>query len=817
MSLARRFITAMANAPVAAAATAIVTGAATALPALCSLVVGCGLLADIALVNAAPPTAAPPTAAPPVIPASPAPAPPSAAATATALAWNARELFDRGVTRDARLAPSGQFLELDRGVLVEDDGPAAGYSYLPNEEIVGGDVVVEKQLRVADPRADGATLLVGSMADFNFTVNGAAVPLEPRGKAGNYWRQYAVPLDKLVSGPNRFELRGAGKLWIALDQDYAAGSETRRAHPNRSRKSVDGGKTWTDRGLGPKGDLDGEYYVRLFLDQYRPAGVWWSPVVDLANLHQALLSPAGDHRLSFRVRAIVGNTQHGAVRVAVRTGPRLPCSLTAARSAAASHPDDVWEGWSDWQIAAADSDTVQTTASRGRFAQARIEWTTSDPRHSPRISGLEWQLDAVATNSTAIPGTPTTRPSSPPGPAEPGPAEPGPAAPHTFPSNVPPLAISTSSAPLAKRLALPRWSSRLRIEERTAPEIRRSAIPFVYEPPDSAALAELRRVERLDERIRAGGPALAATASATTQPEWALITRLAAWSALRWSEGHLGQVYPPWNALEILKPHADGKPVGGFCQQFNVVFLQACESFGLLGRAVSIGAGDHGLRIRSGHEVVEIWSNEFGKWVYIDGQAAWYFVNERDVPLSLLELRERQLAARDGKPVAAPRLVRVAETKWTWTGLDGWPAFAELRLVPRSDWLARSAPLPLNQGMRGWFWSGHHVWTDDAYPASRLYGQRIGQPASWEWTANAAAARLQATETPGELRVAVEAVVPGGGHLQIRENDDPPRTMDSEFAWKLRPGLNRLIVAPINRSGRSVTGSHFAVRYDPAP
>jgi hypothetical protein len=300
------------------------------------------------------------------------------------------------------------------------------------------------------------------------------------------------------------------------------------------------------------------------------------------------------------------------------------------------------------------------------------------------------------------------------------------------------------------------------------------------------------------------------------KPEWALVSRLAAWSALRWSDGHLGQSYPPWNALEILKPHSDGKPIGGFCQQFNVVFLQACESFGLIGRAVSIGAGDHGLAIRSGHEVVEIWSNEFAKWIYIDGQAGWYFVDERGTPLSLLELRERQLAVRGGQPSDAVRLVRVAKTKWTWSGLAGWPAFAELRLIPRSDWLTRPSPLPLNQGMRGWFWSGHVAWSDDAYPASLLYGQRVGQTANWQWTGQAAAARLQATEASGELRVAIESVIPGGGTLQIRDNDQPPRRVSSEFSWTLRPGVNRLVVEPINRADRAGAGSRFVVNFDPS-
>ena len=82
----------------------------------------------------------------------------------------------------------------------------------------------------------------------------------------------------------------------------------------------------------------------------------------------------------------------------------------------------------------------------------------------------------------------------------------------------------------------------------------RSSIPFSYEPFNHPRLKELRFRYKLDEVVK----------GATTELE--LIERLAVWSAGCWERGHLKEGYPPWDALEILKPHADGKPVGGFCQ-----------------------------------------------------------------------------------------------------------------------------------------------------------------------------------------------------------------------------------------------------------
>jgi hypothetical protein len=291
-----------------------------------------------------------------------------------------------------------------------------------------------------------------------------------------------------------------------------------------------------------------------------------------------------------------------------------------------------------------------------------------------------------------------------------------------------------------------------------------------------------------------------------------LIERLARWSAGRWDRGHLKDAYPPWDALEILKPHADGTPVGGFCQQYNVVFLQACESFGIPGRAVSIGAGDHPTARGSGHEVVELWSNQFRKWVYVDGNFGWHAADAATgVPLSLWALRERQLPALAGKPFAPVRVVVPAGARKTWTGLTDWPLFLELRMIPRSDFLAHTEPLPLHQGMRGWFWTGHRVWTDDALPAGRIYGHRVTARRDWEWTLNQARYTLEPTAAPGEVRVHLETETPGFETFLAAIDGGPVRPVTTGFVWKLHPGRNRLDVRPRNTAGRDGIASRVTL------
>src|SRR4051794_24182449 len=76
------------------------------------------------------------------------------------LRFDARPLFERSVTRDVRLSADGLAIELEKGELFEDDGPAAGFSYKPNEERLSDRIWIKKELVIPNPQAGKATLLV---------------------------------------------------------------------------------------------------------------------------------------------------------------------------------------------------------------------------------------------------------------------------------------------------------------------------------------------------------------------------------------------------------------------------------------------------------------------------------------------------------------------------------------------------------------------------------------------------------------------------------------------------------------------------------
>lgn len=644
-------------------------------------------------------------------------------AAADELHLNAKMLLEQSVTRDVRLSDDGNAVELEQGELFEDDGPAAGYSYQANEEQLSDRVWITKELVLPNPAARKATLLVAPGGDLQATINGKTVELQPAGKAGKYWQAYAIPPEVLRTGKNEFVLSGSGKVWIARAEDFAAGAVDRPKHPNRSAKSSDAGQTWSFDRLGPAGDIDGEYYVRLFLEHYRPAGSLTLDVLDAGNLSkQAVASPVVEP-IPIRIHL---DSDTDNVRLRIRSGSTVV-------------PDP--KNWTDWQGLEPGGELQRP---KGRFFQLAVHLATSDPLRTPRLKGLRIEASSPAADG---------------------------------------------------------WWTKLKVLESHNAAIVRTAIPFGYESFDHERLKQLRSEYQLDNVVKGA------------DAELELITRLARWSASRWDRGHLSEGYPAWDALEILKPHADGQPVGGFCQQYNLVFLQACQNFGISGRAVSIGVGDHANLRGSGHEVVEVWSNQFRKWIYVDGNLAWYAVDgESDVPLSLRDLRSRQLRELSGQPARPTRIVHLAEGGQRWEGLKSWPWFHELRLIPRSNFLEQNSPLPLNQGMRGWFWTGHHVWTDAEHPASLLYGNRVSDSRNWEWTLNQAHYTLTATSMPGELRVHLDTHTPGFDTFLAGLDGARPKPVASSFIWNLQPGINRLDVVPRNIAGREGVPGHVVIK-----
>ncbi len=152
--------------------------------------------------------------------------------------------------------------------------------------------------------------------------------------------------------------------------------------------------------------------------------------------------------------------------------------------------------------------------------------------------------------------------------------------------------------------------------------------PRFCDPRDSQ-LAAMRKEERLDEIV------------GDATDDWHVIGKIAAWTCARVQNG-TGPVYRgPFHGPALLKA-IDAGQQGFACGTFSHLFVDALASFGILGRTIGITSTSN--RLTKGgaawnHATSEVWSDRWGKWVYVDSELILYY-EFGGRPLSALELQD---------------------------------------------------------------------------------------------------------------------------------------------------------------------------------
>ena len=349
--------------------------------------------------------------------------------------------------------------------------------------------------------------------------------------------------------------------------------------------------------------------------------------------------------------------------------------------------------------------------------------------------------------------------------------------------------------------------------------IVRSSYAYEYEKSDQPVLQELRRRARLDDVVK----------GAST--EWEKVLRLKDWAAKQLARrdltGATGFHFPDWNALDVL----DGR--GWFCLHHAVVFMQACQAFGIQCRHIQMNPWCY-----SGHEVNEVWSNEYGKWIFIDAGYNFYVVEpDRGEPMSLQEVQA--VLCRNMKEdvlidllKAQPRVPAATETEGALplryvvgpSALNEKYGTADfvtkhnkylffMRIIPRNNFLGKKHPIPLNQGTSHWPWDGYVNWTDENTPRLPHYSQYVYKAGDMYWTLNQAEVRLIHGEKPGEITVLLDTVTPDFVGFRARIDDRDWRDVEAVFPWRLHRGLNRLAVRPRNQAGVEGVSSRFVLSW----
>lgn len=359
----------------------------------------------------------------------------------------------------------------------------------------------------------------------------------------------------------------------------------------------------------------------------------------------------------------------------------------------------------------------------------------------------------------------------------------------------------------------------LYVVEAENPTIQYSSIPWEWEESDRPEFKQLREQENLDEVV------------AGSRTGFEVQVRLMDYVTRRWPHTEPEPGYPPWDAVSIFN-HIHNTGGGGQCAQFNNAFGGLCLAFGLQSRLVNT----------VGHELVEVWNDEFGKWVLFDADydSNYCYDPKTGEPLNMLELHRLYMlyyypdrpidwmtdtigweTLRDERPVPVKRgsLTWKEDTQFGRNGTPtGFANAAHIRMVPRNNWYEKPTPRPLNHGsMSQWPWNGYINWYDRQTPRKRQYSWFTDRPGDMWPDLNLV--QVDATQGFGNDRLFLrfDTYTPNFSHFEIDVDDSGWRKVGARWAWLLQSGRNALRVRAVNRLGAAGRPSSFVINHADAP
>lgn len=258
----------------------------------------------------------------------------------------------RTLPREAGVDVSGERVHLTRSFLVQDE---VGNTDQDATQPLSATTWARKII-VLPYAADADILFYGSAK--KVTVNGQAATVK-EGPA-SMWMAVSVPAAQLRAGANEIIFSDGGQLLIENS-----------LFPDRSARSIDGGRTWLKDELGSEGIYNGEYLVRARLKGYAPSAAITSEVVDLLN-------PEGKS-------TIVPRATVQSVKLAPQSTPATGATLTF-QTRTGSTPRYDAQNWSAWADTPANKDIV--LAPNARYLQWRANLKTTAPGSTPALSNV---------------------------------------------------------------------------------------------------------------------------------------------------------------------------------------------------------------------------------------------------------------------------------------------------------------------------------------------------------------------------------------------------------------------------------------------
>ena len=344
------------------------------------------------------------------------------------------------------------------------------------------------------------------------------------------------------------------------------------------------------------------------------------------------------------------------------------------------------------------------------------------------------------------------------------------------------------------------------------PPIQYSSINWEWEKWDRPEFKKLRELENLDEVV------------AGSRTEFDAQVKLLDYVTKRWRHQSPTPEYPSWDALSIIN-RVNNAGGGGMCIQFNNTLAGLCMAFGWQARLVNV----------VGHEVCEVWNDEFGKWIFLDAdyENHYNYLVDTAEPLSMLELHNLYLdyffpdrpinwmndlvTWMDLQEDDPPHVKRGSLTHHEGTVTSGFINAAFMRMVPRNNWYEKPYPRPLSHGSCWWPWNGYINWYDNRAPPKRQYSWHTDRPQDMWPDLNKV--HIDATQGFGNDRLFLqfETYTPNFNYFEVNVDDTGWKKVGGRWTWFLQSGRNNFMIRAVNKLGARGKSTVIVLNHADAP
>jgi hypothetical protein len=149
-----------------------------------------------------------------------------------------------------------------------------------------------------------------------------------------------------------------------------------------------------------------------------------------------------------------------------------------------------------------------------------------------------------------------------------------------------------------------------------------------------------------------------------------------------------------------------------------------------------------------------------------------------------------------------------------YSGGYGFYNTAEVRWLPRSNWLSQKSPLPVTHGRTHWGWDGYYAWTDAQTPETlehRFFIRRPSDIYGSLFQVDFAAHYVN----DGELQIDFAGNLPGFKSFNIEVNSLKRSVIEKGTLVKLSSGINTIEIQTVDVLGNPGTKSLLKVNYIP--